>query len=105
MTYEVVFSATARREAEEWLEHLSRYHDRISEKYESALSRIIEFELSTMPNAYSWFWLTGRPYRGRLFTVSRRTAFWLVYTVDDDKHVVAVRRFWNASRDPTTFQL
>jgi hypothetical protein len=105
MTYEVVFSATAKREAEEWLEHLSRYDERTSEKYESALSRIIEFELATIPNAYSWFWLTGRPYRGRLFTVSRRTAFWLVYTVDDEKHVVAVQRFWNASRDPTTFQL
>jgi hypothetical protein len=105
MTYEVVFSATARREAEVWLEHLSKYDGSISEKYESALSRVIEYELATIPNSYSWFWLTGRPYRGRLFTVSRRTAFWLVYTVDDEKRVVAVRRFWNASRDPATFEL
>jgi hypothetical protein len=105
MIYEVVFSATARREAQEWLEYLSRYDERTSEKYESALSRIVEFELATIPNAYSWFWLTGRPYRGRLFTVSRRTAFWLVYTVDDEKRVVAVRRLWNASRDPSAFEL
>jgi mRNA-degrading endonuclease RelE of RelBE toxin-antitoxin system len=105
MTYEVVFSATAAREVEEWLEYLSRYDDRISEKYEMALSRVVEFELATIPNAYSWFWLTGHPYRGRLFTVSRRTAFWLVYTVDDTKRVVAVRRFWNASRDPSNFEL
>jgi hypothetical protein len=53
MIYEVVFSATARREAQEWLEYLSRYDERTSEKYESALSRIVEFELATIPNAYS----------------------------------------------------
>jgi plasmid stabilization system protein ParE len=105
MTYEVVFSATAKRETEQWLEHLSLYDHKTSQKYESALSRIIEFELATMPNAYSWFWLTGRPYRGRLFTISRRTAFWFVYTVDDEKRVVAVRRFWNASRSPSAFEL
>ncbi len=105
MTYEVVFSATAKREADEWLEHLSQYDERTSQKYESALLRIVEFELAAMPNAYSWFWLTGRPYRGRLFTVSRRTAFWLVYTVDDVERIVAVRRFWNASSDPARFEL
>ena len=75
MNYAVALSAIAAREVEEWLEYLSRYDAQTSEKYEIALSRIIEFELATMPNAYSWFWLTGRPYRGRLFTVSRRTAF------------------------------
>jgi mRNA-degrading endonuclease RelE of RelBE toxin-antitoxin system len=105
MTYEVVFSATAERETEELLEYLSRYDENISEQYELSLSRIGEFELATISHSYFWFWLTGPPYRGRLFTVSRHTAFWLVYTVDDEKRVLAVRRFWNASRDPSKLKL
>jgi hypothetical protein len=36
MIYEVVFSATASGEAEDWLEHLSEYDEMTSEKYESA---------------------------------------------------------------------
>jgi hypothetical protein len=105
MSYRVVFSAIAEREADEWLEYLSQHDEMASAKYESALMRVVDFELATMPNAFSWFWLIGRPYRGRPFTVSRRTAFWLIYTVDDDNRIVAVQRFWNASRNPATFEL
>jgi Mn-containing catalase len=105
MTYKVVFSATAGQEIREFLSYLSRYDEQTSKRFEAALSHVVESELAIIPNAYTWFWLTGSPYRGRLFSVSRRTAFWFVYTVDEDKSVVSVQRFWSASRNPAVFEI
>ncbi len=41
--------------------------------------------------------------RGYLYTVSRRTNFWIVYSINEDDKTVHVLRFWNSARDPETF--
>ena len=54
---------------------------------------------------WSYFPLTGAPYRGYLFRVGRRTQYWIIYTVDEDTRTVDVLLFWNAARDPETIDL
>jgi hypothetical protein len=49
--------------------------------------------------------LNGRPYRAYLFRVGRRTQYWIIYTVDEHAGTVDVLSFWNAARDPDSFDL
>jgi mRNA-degrading endonuclease RelE of RelBE toxin-antitoxin system len=37
--------------------------------------------------------------------VGRRTNYWIVYTVDEDAKTVNVLRFWNASKEPASFEI
>ena len=49
--------------------------------------------------------LHNRTTKSRL-SVSRRSANELiVYTVDEDAKIVKVLRFWNASKEPSAFEL
>jgi len=54
---------------------------------------------------WSYFPLTGAPYRAYLFRVGRRTQYWIVNTVDEGTRTVDVLNFWNASRDPESLEL
>jgi len=40
-----------------------------------------------------------------LFRVGRRTQYWVIYTVDEEAGVVDILHFWNAMRDPETFDV
>ena len=39
------------------------------------------------------------------FCVARRTQDWIVYNVDDDARTVDILHFWNAMRDPESFEV
>lgn len=54
---------------------------------------------------WSYFPLTGAPYRAYLFRVGRRTQYWIIYTVDEDARTVDILHFWNATRDPDNLDL
>ena len=75
------------------------------------LSRLIELEqilslhLAEAPLTWSYFALTGAPYRAYLYRVGRRTQYWIIYTCDEDTRTVKVLRFWNAMRDPDALDL
>jgi len=60
------------------------------------------FNLAESPLTWSYFPLTGAPYRGYLFRVGRRTQYWIIYTVDEYSRIVDVLSFWNTARDPKT---
>jgi hypothetical protein len=54
---------------------------------------------------WSYFPLTGAPYRAYLFRVGRRTQYWIIYIVNESTRTVDVLSFWNTARDPDTIDL
>jgi plasmid stabilization system protein ParE len=88
-----------------FLEYLADYDTELSVRYEAALEHLIDRDISEFPLRYPWFWLSGPPFRGCLFQVSRRTKFWIIYSADDTLNRVDILRFWNASRDPSKLRL
>jgi plasmid stabilization system protein ParE len=105
MSYRVVIDLVAQRDIESFYAYLRGYSKSAALKYAEALFDVIERSLATAPHTFSFFAQLGAPYRAFLFTVSRRTAFWIIYTVDDDKNEVRILRFWNAAREPGTHGL
>jgi hypothetical protein len=57
------------------------------------------------PLTWSYFPLTGMPYRAYLFRVGRRTQYWVVYTVDEEANTIDILSFWNAARNPASLDL
>jgi hypothetical protein len=49
------------------------------------------------------FFLTGAPYRAKLFSVGR-TSFWIVYEVDELERTVNILKIWNSKQDPNDFE-
>jgi len=37
--------------------------------------------------------------------VGRRTQYWIVYKIDDETRTVDILHFWNAMRDPESFEI
>lgn len=70
----------------------------------TGLTTFFRYSLTQSPATWSYFYLTGAPYRAYLFRVGRRTQFWIVYTIDEETKTVNVLRFWNASKDPENFR-
>ncbi len=105
MRYRVVIDRLAQREIYDFYEYLRRYSEDTARKYVEAFYDAIERTIAVSPNSFSFFAEVGAPYKALLFTVSRRTAFWIIYTVDDDNNEVRVLRFWNAARESGTHGL
>ena len=105
MKYRVVIDVLAQRDIDNFYEYLRRYNENVARKYVEAFYDAIERTIAVSPNSFSFFAEVGAPHKAFLFTVSRRTAFWIIYTVDDDKHEVRVLRFWNTAREPGTHGL
>jgi plasmid stabilization system protein ParE len=103
--YDVQFDPVALDEIAEFLAYLADFDPDVSARCEILLEQLIESDLAETPLLYSWFWKSGPPYRGRLFHVSRRTKFWIIYKVDKPDRRVDILRFWNASRDPSKLRL
>lgn len=82
-----------------------RYDEGFAIEQIERLDRVIALNLGQSPLTWSYFPLTGAPYRAYLFRVGRRTHYWLIYTVDEDMRTVDLLHFWNAVRDPETLDL
>jgi hypothetical protein len=105
MTYRVIRDIAANAEIEDFGSYAADYTEEFARKQFSRLNRVFSVELAESPNTWNYFYITGAPYRAYLFRVGRRTSFWIVYTVDDVTKVVKVLRFWNASKEPATFEI
>ena len=105
MTFKVEIADRARRDIDDWADWMRQYGEDFLFAELDRLERVFSGNLSQAPNRWSYFFLTGPPNRGYLFHVGRRTAYWIVYKVDDDARRVDVLRFWHASRDPKTFSI
>ena len=103
MSYKLTIAARAERDIDDFLTWLDDYNPATAEEYEDDLYEAIRRNVLPRPHTWAPFFLTGRPYRGYLYTVSRRTNFWIVYSISEEDKTVHVLRFWNSARDPETF--
>lgn len=105
MTYQVVKAPLAQDEMARFAAYAADYSDDWSREQFARLNHILSVELAEAPHQWSYFYLTGAPYRAYLFRVGRRTQFWIVYTIDEATKNVNVLRFWNASGNPEAFRV
>jgi hypothetical protein len=95
----------AQRQIDQFATYLREYSEAFAIEQIERLDRILQFDLGQSPLMWSYFPLTGAPYRGYLFRVGRRTQYWVVYTVDEAKRTVDILSFWNTARDPDSIDL
>jgi plasmid stabilization system protein ParE len=105
MPYRIVIDRAAQSDIDQFYAYLRRYSEQTALKYLDAFYDAIETNMATMPKSFPYFKETGAPYRAFLFTISRRTTFWIIYTVDDRRREVRLLRFWNTAREPGTHGL
>jgi mRNA-degrading endonuclease RelE of RelBE toxin-antitoxin system len=100
MPFRVRIAPLAQRHIDEFAAYLRDYSEDFALEQLDRLDRTLSLHLGETPFTWSYFAFTGAPYRAYLFRVGRRTQYWIIYTVDEDKRTVDILHFWNASRDP-----
>jgi len=105
MSFRLRISPLAQREIDNFAAYLAEYSEELATEQIDSLNRILSVGLAQSPFTWSYFPLTGAPYRGYLFRTGRRTHYWIIYTVDEEAGFVDVLHFWNASRDPEKLDL
>jgi plasmid stabilization system protein ParE len=105
MTYRARIAPLAQRHIDEFARYLRDYDADFADEQLGRLNNVLAANLCEMPLTWSYFALTGAPYRAYLFRVGRRTQYWIIYTVDEDNRTVDILHFWNASRDPARLEL
>ena len=105
MSFRVRLDPAALQQIDELAAWLRDYSEDFAIEQIERLDRILRINLGEAPLTWSYFPLTGAPYRAYLFRVGRRTQYWIIYTVDEGARTVDVLRFWNASRDPESLEL
>ena len=105
MTFRVRIDPVALRHIDEFAAYLRDYSEEFAIEQIERLDRVIAVNLGESPLTWSTFAFTGAPYRAYLFRVGRRTQYWLIYTVDEEKGIVNILHFWNAMRDPESLEL
>jgi hypothetical protein len=81
MSYRVAFALEAVEQIDEFLNYLRSYSPATAEKYFAAFQQMIDHFLVKRPYTFSFYRETGEPYRAFLFTVSRRTTYWVIYRI------------------------
>jgi mRNA-degrading endonuclease RelE of RelBE toxin-antitoxin system len=105
MAYRVRIDPVAQRQIDHFAPYLRDYSEDFAIEQIERLDRILLANLAISPLTWSYFPLTGGPYRAYLFRVGRRTQYWIIYTVDEDERIVDILSFWNTARDPDTVEL
>ena len=105
MAFDVFLTDEALADVGQIHDYLSAFDPKLADRILSELDRILRHDIAARPLIYAAFYLTGAPFRGRLFRISRRTQYWIVYEVDEVARLITILRIWNASRDPTAFEL
>ena len=104
MPFRLRIDPVAQRQMNEFAEYLREYSEEFADEQTERLDRILR-NIARSPLIWSYFPLTGAPYRAYLFRVGRRTQYWVIYTVDDENQKVDILEFWNTSRDPDSLEL
>jgi plasmid stabilization system protein ParE len=102
--HKIVLSARAIRDIEKLQAYLSDYSEDVANHYLDELSEAIAIHIAERPHMWQFFFATGAPYRAYLFRLGRRTAYWIVYSVDESKRTVNILRIWNGAQDPAQFE-
>jgi plasmid stabilization system protein ParE len=103
--FRVRVARTAERDLDDMIDWLAMRNPVVAARVSSEIQTVLRRDLRETPKRYRYFWITGEPFRGRLFSVSRNMKYWIVYSVDDPARSVRVVRIWNASRNPAAFEL
>jgi hypothetical protein len=101
MAYRVRIDPVAQRQIDQFVIYLRGYSEDFAIEQIERLDRILYANLAEAALTWSYFPLTGAPYRAYLFRVGRRTQ----YTVNEDTRTVDILSFWNAARDPDAVEL
>jgi len=104
MIFRVRIDPVAQRHIDQFAAYLRNDNEEFAIEQIDRLNRIA-VNLGETPLTWPYFAFTGAPYRAYLFRVGRRTQYWIIYTVDEEKRTVDVLHFWNATRDPDTIDL
>jgi plasmid stabilization system protein ParE len=99
----VKLSDKARADFKEIQIYLAEYSADVARKHIIRLANTIEL-IGVEPLIWAPFFLTGAPYRAKLFFVGRST-FWIVYEVDQKESAVNILRVWNSKQNPDDFEL
>jgi hypothetical protein len=102
MTYSVILTSRFEKDVEGFGLYCKGYSNEFAEEKLSEL--VITRSLSNHPLSYSYFTQTGFPYRAYLFKAGRRTQYWIVFSVNEQKKTVKLLRFWNAMQNPFRFR-
>jgi mRNA-degrading endonuclease RelE of RelBE toxin-antitoxin system len=105
MPWRLRIDALALRQIDQFAEYLREYSEDFAIEQIERLDHILRLHLAEAPLTWSYFPLTGAPYRGYLFRVGRRAQYWIIYTVDEEARTVDILQFWNAARDPERLDL
>ena len=105
MTFQVIRSAAFERDLDNFTAYTSAYSAEFAQEQFTRLNHVISVELASAPAIWGVFFVTGAPYHAYLFRVGRRTAYWIVYTIDDTSKCVRLLRFWNSSRETQSFEI
>jgi mRNA-degrading endonuclease RelE of RelBE toxin-antitoxin system len=105
MTFRVRIDPLAQREIDDFAVYTSSYSEEFAVEQFARLDDILSRDLAESPLRWTYFVLTGAPYRAYLFRVGRHTQYWIIYTVNEDERTVTILRFWNASRAPEALAL
>ncbi len=99
----IKISDTATLETRQIYEYLSDYSPAIADKHLICLTDTIA-GIGRDPMLWSYFFLTGAPYRAKLFLVGK-TSFWIIYAFDEGERTVDILRIWNSKQNPDDFDL
>ena len=105
MAFRVVFTPKAEAEIDAFAAYLADHSPIVADRIITELAEAITQHIKPRPTMWQYFFLTGAPYRAYLFKVSRRTAFWIVYSIDEEAEEINILRFWNGSGDPEVFDI
>lgn len=105
MAFRLRIAPLAQRHIDAFAEYLRDYSEDFAFAEIDRLNHILSVHLAEAPTMWAYFPLTGAPYRAYLYRVGRKTQYWIVYRVDEEARIVDVLHFWNASRDPDSFDL
>ena len=103
MSYSIRIDDRAQREIDECAAWMKGYSEDFMLAQLDRIEAIFRGTLARSPAMWSYFFITGAPYRAYLFKVGRRTSYWIVYKIDEEAQRVEILRFWNASRDTKAF--
>lgn len=103
--YDISIAPRAQHDALELIGWLAARSPVVASGASADLQFLTTRDLELNPKRFAYFWLSGPPFRARLYHLSRRTKYWIVNAVDDELLRVMIVRIWNASRDPAAFEL
>jgi hypothetical protein len=102
VSYSIRIGQTAKAETRQIYEYLAAYSPYSADKHLVRLTNSISL-IGRDPFLCAYFFVTGAPYRAKLFSVGR-TSFWIVYEVDEAERVVDILKVWNSKQDPDDFE-